>query len=169
MDKTLWAERWSGLPPAPLHAGRNSPRELQSFIFGEGGFAGACHPWKPASRGTARPLARDRRTAPARLVHGLCQASSPSSPTLHGGFVKETTQLPPSVPENKTAPLCANDLPSARPPPRPPCQGEMERQSYPLCGNPGRRVLMSCRHLRASHPIPGMLLPPCGKGLPLGS
>lgn len=60
--------------------------------------------------------ARGGPAVPASLLRGLCQASSPSSFTLHGGFVKgtirhseETTQLPPSLPENKTAPLCAND------------------------------------------------------------
>lgn len=85
--------------------------------------------------------ARGGPAVPASLLRGLCQASSPSSFTLHGGFVKgtirhseETTQLPPSLPENKTAPLCANDPPSAWPPP---CQGEVERRTGPALWEPG--------------------------------
>lgn len=169
MEVTLGAERWFGLPPGPPCTERNSLRGLQNFISWEGGFAGACHPWKPAAGGTARPLAQDRRAATARLVRGLCQTSSPGSPALHGGFVKETTQLPPSVPENKTAPLCASDLPSARPP-RPSSLSSRNGEAVrPALWEPRACVLMSCPHLRSSHPIPGMLLPPCGKGLPLGS
>lgn len=116
--------------------------------------------------------ARGGPAVPASLLRGLCQASSPSSFTLHGGFVKgtirhseETTQLPPSLPENKTAPLCANDPPL---PGRLPAKGKWRGGRAPLCGNPGDGVLMSCPQLQAEHAVPGMLLPPCGKGLSLG-
>lgn len=116
--------------------------------------------------------ARGGPAVPASLLRGLCQASSPSSFTLHGGFVKgtirhseETTQLPPSLPENKTAPLCANDPPL---PGRLPAKGKWRGGRAPLCGNPGDGVLMSCPQLQAEHAVPEMLLPPCGKGLSLG-
>lgn len=59
-----------------------------------------------------RPLCPGGPAAPASLLRGLCQAGSPSGPTLHGGFVKntirhseETTQLPPS-PQRTKLPLC---------------------------------------------------------------
>lgn len=124
-----------------------------------------------------RPLCPGWTGSPCRLLQGLCQAGSPSSPTLRGGFVQgtirhseETTQLPTSLPENKTVPLCANDLPLCQAPSchPSPCQGEIERQSGQLCGNPRDGVLMSCPSWRPNTLSLGRCCHPVAS-LPLGS
>lgn len=87
----------------------------------------------------------------------------------------DTLRGPPSflpVSQRTKPPLCVpTTSPSARPPPAisslPRGNGEAVRPT--LCGNPGASVLMSCPQLQAKLSVPGMLLPPCGKGLSLGS
>lgn len=79
--------------------------------------------------------------------------SSPSSPALHGGFVKgtiqhseETTQLPPEPPREQNRPsVCQRPppLPGPLPPSSGLPRGNSEAIKPPLCGNPGDAVL-SC-------------------------
>lgn len=172
---SIWAHR----------AGRNSRRMPQTNLLWEGGFR------RPITPRNKHPEKLPGRRGPGLCVHpgyrqplpvsseAFVRPGSPSSPALHGGFVKGTirhsegtTQLPPGSPrEQNRLSVCQ------RPPPLPgpfqlPCslpRGNGEAVRPTLCGNPRAGALMSCLQLQARLSVPGILLPPCGRGLSLGS
>ena len=153
-------------PPGGRFCGGPSPLETSILRNCQAGGAQA----SACTRGTGNRCQSPR---------GLCQARLSQQPRAawwfcqgHNSTLRGPPSFLPGLPENKTASLCASDLPPLPGPLQPPCslpRGNGEAVRPTLCGNPRAGVLMSCPQLRASLSVPGILLPPCGRRLPLGS